>query len=441
MGHDYGYLLSICVILLSTKIFSIISRRAQLPQVVGALMAGLFFGPAVLGALTEQLFGVHFCLMPSDLLSRLAELGVIVIMFTAGMETNMQELRASGKAGFVVAMSGVLLPLGMGVGLMYAFDPKASLVSAVFVGAVLTATSVSITVETLKEIGKMSTKVGNTILAAALIDDILGLICLTLITGMAGEGVDILATGAKIVGFFIFVAIMGLMFHHFMVWSDRKQAERNLRRYPVMGFALCLFMAWAAETAFGVADIIGAFAAGMIIAMSPKGQYIASKFDTISYLLLTPVFFANIGLEVSIPQMSMRLVWFTVALVAVSVISKLGGCGVGAKLCGFDGRQSYQVGLGMVCRGEVALIVAGKGMAMGMLGEDLLGPIIIMIIVCTIATPIFLKGAFQGEDEAAHGRRLAEKFTASERLDEMMDRLFRDHRRHAPEEARATREA
>ena len=171
--EGYNYLLSLCVILLSTKIFSILSQRAQLPQVVGALMAGLFFGPAVLGMITQNLFGVQFCLMPSPLLSRMAELGVIVIMFTAGMETNIDELKASGGIGFVVALFGVITPLGMGAGMMYFFQPDISFPSAIFIGAVLTATSVSITVEALKELGKMSTKAGNTILAAALIDDIL----------------------------------------------------------------------------------------------------------------------------------------------------------------------------------------------------------------------------------------------------------------------------
>ena len=362
-------------------------------------MAGLFFGPAVLGAITTKLFGVSFCIQPTPLLSRMAELGVIVIMFTAGMETNVDELKASGKVGFAVALLGVVVPLTMGTGLMFFFDDNATFASAIFVGAVLTATSVSITVEALKELGKMSTKVGNTILAAALIDDILGLICLTLITGAAGGNVDIGLVLMKIVGFFLFVGICGILYYKAMVWSDRVQAARNLRRYPVMGFAFCLFMAWAAEVVFGVADIIGAFAAGMIIAMSPKGQYIASKFDTIAYLLLTPVFFANIGLEVTLPDFSYDLVTFTSALLIVSIVSKLWGCGLGAMLCGFNKRQSYQIGLGMVCRGEVALIVAGKGMAMNLISEDYLGPIVIMIIVCTIITPIFLKDAFKGADD------------------------------------------
>ena len=425
--EGYDWLLSLCVILLSTKIFSIISRRAQLPQVVGALMAGLFFGPAVLGALTKSYLGFQFCLMPSTLLNRLAELGVIVIMFSAGMETNIDELKASGKAGFMVALTGVFVPLAMGAGLMYIFDDKATFTSAIFVGAVLTATSVSITVETLKELGKMSTKVGNTILAAALIDDILGLICLTLITGMAGEEVNILLVLSKIIGFFVFLIMVGFAYYNYMSWSDKVQAARNLRRYPVMGFAFCLFMAWAAETVFGIADIIGAFAAGMIISMSPKGQYISSKFDTIAYLLLTPIFFANIGLEVTLPTMSYNLVIFTIALVIVSVISKLGGCGLGAKVCGFDVRQSYQIGLGMVCRGEVALIVAGKGMGMGLISEDYLGPIIIMIIVCTIITPIVLKSAFKGQDDVAGNTVFEEKFMLEEQADEIEEDLY--HRR------------
>lgn len=426
--EGYTYLLSLCIILLSTKLFSILSRRAQLPQVVGALMAGLFFGPAVLGMLTQKFLGFQFCLHPSELLSRMAELGVIVIMFTAGMETNLEDLKASGKVGFVVALLGVLFPLGMGAGMMYVFERNISFASAVFVGAILTATSVSITVEALKELGKMSTRVGNTILAAALIDDILGLICLTIVTGVAGGDVNLTLVFVKIIGFFVFVGIAGVAYYYYMVWSDRVQAERNLRRYPVMGFAFCLFMAWAAEVVFGVADIIGAFAAGMIIAISPKGQYIASKFDTISYLLLTPIFFANIGLEVVLPDFSFELVTFTCALVFIGIVSKLCGCGLGAMVCGFNKHQSYQIGLGMVCRGEVALIVAGKGMAMNLISEDYLGPIVIMIIVCTVITPIFLKQAFRDQsDEEAGNTAFEDAFMVTEQADEIAEDMF--HRR------------
>ena len=266
---SYQYLLTLCLILASTKVLSIATGRLQLPQVVGSLLAGLLLGPAVFGII-----------QPNDLLNQLAELGVIVIMFSAGMGTNIQDLKASGKSGFLVALCGVLVPLGLGTVLMYAFTggelssggPR--VLQGLFLGTVLTATSVSITVETLREIGKLTTKAGNTILAAALIDDVLGLVCLTLVTSMAGGDADIVMVLVKIVLFFVFAGVMAFATHKFYVWYDHRVKDRNLHRFPVSAFVLCLFMAWAAEEVFGVADIIGAFAAGLIISASPKGSYI-----------------------------------------------------------------------------------------------------------------------------------------------------------------------
>jgi Kef-type K+ transport system membrane component KefB len=314
---SYLFLLKLCIILVSTKVLSLLTGKVQMPQVVGSLLAGLLLGPAVLGTITQALWGTAFCLQPSDFLNQLAELGVIVIMFSAGMGTSVDDLKSSGVSGFLVALIGVLVPLGMGTLLMRLFEPSASIMSDVFLGTVLTATSVSITVETLKEIGKLNTKVGNTILAAALIDDVLGLICLTIVSSLAGAQVNILVVLLKILLFFVFVGIMGVLFYKFMVWYDKRVHDRNLHRFPIAAFALCLFMAWAAEAIFGVADIIGAFSAGMIVAMTPKGQYIAGKFAPVSYLLLTPIFFANIGLKVTLPKMSGTFVLFTVCLVLV----------------------------------------------------------------------------------------------------------------------------
>ncbi|MEG0804155.1 MAG: cation:proton antiporter, partial [Pygmaiobacter sp.] len=300
---SYEYLFTLCIILVATKVFSILSGRLQMPQVVGALLAGLVFGPAVLGIL-----------QPSEFLNQLAELGVIVIMFSAGMGTSLQDLKSSGKAGFMVALIGVLVPLGLGTLLMWCFNPTGNILAAFFLGTVLTATSVSITVETLKEIGKLSTKVGNTILAAALIDDVLGLICLTIVTSLAGQSVNIVLVLAKIVLFFVFALVAGFLFQHLITWYDHRMHERNMHRFPIAAFALCLLMAWAAESIFGVADIIGAFAAGLIVSTTPKGSYIANKFDPLSYLLLSPIFFANIGLKVVIPALDARLILFTVLL-------------------------------------------------------------------------------------------------------------------------------
>lgn len=423
------------MILVSTKVLSLLTGKMQMPQVVGALLAGLLLGPAVMGSLTHALFGTAYCLHPSDFLNQLAELGVIVIMFSAGMDTNAKDLKASGKSGFLVALIGVLVPLGMGTLLMRLFSPDSSLMSDIFLGTVLTATSVSITVETLREIGKLNTKVGNTILAAALIDDVLGLICLTIVTSLSGSDVNILLVLLKIVLFFVFVGVIGLLFCRFMTWYDKRVQDRNLHRFPIAGFALCLLMSWAAEALFGVADIIGAFSAGMIVAMTPKGQYIASKFSPISYLLLTPVFFANIGLKVTLPKMSGTFLLFTVCLVLVGILSKLIGCGLGAKISGFSGRESLQTGFGMACRGEVALIVANTGMAMHMIGSDYFGPIIILVVCCAVFTPIMLKFAFRGEASRQEPSPLVSNYDLSGQMDAMTDAMLTEKQKEGERHA------
>ncbi|HIX13864.1 MAG TPA: cation:proton antiporter [Candidatus Anaerofilum faecale] len=418
---SYHFLLDIALILISTKLFGLVTRRFQMPQVVGALLAGLLLGPACLG-----------WLQATDFLTQIAELGVIVIMFTAGIGTDLAELKQTGKSGMLVAVCGVLVPLAAGAGLMALFNrgefahPGNVLLQNVFVGVVLTATSVSITVETLKEIGKLSTKVGNTILAAALIDDILGLVCLTIVTSLAGADVNIWIVLLKIVGFFVFAAVVAFGYNHLMRWYEQRVQERNLRRFPIAAFVLCLLMAFAAEELFGVADIIGAFAAGVIVASTPKAGYIESKFSPLSYLLLTPVFFASIGIKVELPGMDGMVLLFAVLLAVVAILAKLVGCGLGAKLCGFHTRQCVQVGFGMACRGEVALIVANKGMAMGLMSPLLFGPVIIMVVCCAVLTPVLLKAAFKGEEKYAGFEQsdLVDQYERKEQLDMVQERLL-----------------
>lgn len=425
---SYSYLADLALILLATKALSMITGKLQLPQVVGALVAGLLMGPAVLGII-----------QPSDFLTQVAELGVIVIMFNAGMGTDIGELKKTGKAGFIIAMAGVLIPLAMGAGLMYFFNqgelamPGNKMLQDLFLGTVLTATSVSITVETLKELGKLSTRVGNTILAAALIDDVLGLVCLTIVTSLAGAGVKISVVLLKIVLFFVFVGVMGVLVSKLATWYENRMDKiGNLRRYPIFAFVLCLFMAYAAEEWFGVADIIGAFAAGLIITTTPKATYTASKFSPLSYLLLTPVFFANLGLKVELPEhMDAMLVIFTIALVIIGIGSKLIGCGLGARLFGFHGRQCAQIGCGMACRGEVALIVANKGMAMNIINPIFFGPIIILVVCCAIFTPIMLKAAFKGESEyeGMEESKLVEGIQLEDQMDIIAAQMIEDEKK------------
>ncbi len=216
--ESYRYLLDVALILISTKLFGLLTKRFDMPQVVGALLAGLILGPAVLGILSETTF-----------MDRIAEIGVIVLMFTAGLETDIQELKHSGKASFIIALLGVLFPLGGGflVARLFNSSPDAFLQN-VFIGVILTATSVSISVETLKEMGKLSTRSGNAILGAALIDDILGIIALTVITSLADKSVNIGLVLLKIVAFFAVSVVIGLLGHkglsHWMARSKRISA-------------------------------------------------------------------------------------------------------------------------------------------------------------------------------------------------------------------------
>lgn len=388
---DYKYLLDLAIILLCTKALGLLTRRVQMPQVVGALLAGLLLGHAGVGILTETSF-----------LQSVAEIGVIVLMFCAGMETDIKELKACGKASFIIALCGVLVPLAGGFATAYFFnrpgmiesDASASIfLQNIFIGVILTATSVSITVETLKELGKLKTRSGNAILGAAIIDDILGIVALTIVTSISDPSVKIGMVMLKIVGFFVFAAVVGFIFYKlYKNWVDKANKEKH--RHTIVAFVFCLLMAYIAEDVFGVADITGAFIAGLIISNVQRSTYLETKFDTLSYLLLSPVFFASIGLKVELPKMSAAIVGFAVALTIVAVLTKVVGCGVGAKICHYKNYQAKRIGIGMISRGEVALIVASKGAALGLLGSAFLGPIIIVVVITTIITPVFLKVVF-----------------------------------------------
>ena len=388
---SYDFLLELAIILLSTKLFGLLTRKIRMPQVVGALLAGLLLGPAVLGILKQTEF-IH----------QVSEIGVIVLMFCAGLETDIDELKKSGKASFIIALMGVIVPLAGGFGVAWYFNRPGMLESTadtslllqnIFIGVILTATSVSITVETLKEMGKLNTKAGNAILGAAIIDDILGIIALTLITSMADPSVKIGVVLLKIAGFFVAVGLGGYLIHIlFKKWVTGY--KRDLQRFVIISFVICLIFAYVAEEFFGVADITGAFFAGLIITKTTKTNYIARRFSTLSYLLLSPVFFASIGIQVELPEMSSMLIAFSVILVLVAVLTKVVGCGLGAKMCRYSNKNAIRIGTGMISRGEVALIVAAKGDSVGLMSASLLGPVVVVVVITTIISPILLKLAF-----------------------------------------------
>lgn len=388
---SYKFLLDLALILFSTKILGLFTRRIHLPQVVGALLAGLILGPAMLNIISQ-----------TDFIGESAEIGVIVLMFCAGMETDINELKRTGKASFLIALLGVIVPLVGGFAITYLFNRPDIIASDAscsvflqnaFIGVILTATSVSITVETLKELGKMNTAAGNTILGAAVIDDILGIIALTIITSMADDSVQIGIVLLKIIAFFVFAIVAGFAFYKFYHhWSNR--SEKGLQRHTIIAFVFCLLLSFTAEHFFGVADITGAYIAGIILSMTEKESYLSSRFNTLSYMYLSPIFFASIGLKVILPDMTGAILAFAVILTLIAMISKLIGCGLGAKICRYSNKECLQIGVGMISRGEVALIVATKGTDLGLMPSALMGPVIIVVVMTTIVTPILLKPVF-----------------------------------------------
>lgn len=413
--HSYSYLLVLAAILLTTKLLGLFSRWVRLPQVLGALVAGVILGPVV-NAIVGWSTGDGFFSQAAgsdQLFGMLSELGVIVLMFGAGLETDVQEMKKCGKASLIIAVIGVVTPLIFGAFASYFFidDPNSQekLLKSIFIGVVLTATSVSITVETLKELGKLNTPASNAILGAAIIDDVLGIIALTIITSFKSKDVNIWFVLIKIVLFFIFAAILGFIMLKIYKWMN-KHTSRDSRRHVIIAFAYCLVSSFVAEVFFGVADITGAYVAGLVLSMTNRKRYLVNRFSTLSYMFLSPIFFACIGLTIEMPELTVSLLVFAILITIVAVATKLFGCALGGKICGYSTRECFQIGAGMISRGEVALIVAKKGESCGLMDPKLFGPLVIVVVLTTIIAPIILKILFaKDKDNGEKGPRLEDK--------------------------------
>lgn len=394
--ESYEFLLFLAIIMISTKIFGLFSRKVHMPAVVGALAAGVILGPSGLGMITlDGETGVF--------LEEMAEIGVILLMFNAGLETDLGELKKNGVASLVTALIGVIVPL-IGGFLGYAlyfhtdFDNYTEVLKAVFVGVVLTATSVSITVETLREMGKLKGKVGTTILGAAILDDIIGIIVLTIVTSLKDTSVSPASVLIKILLYFLLIAVLVVVLmaiRKYLNMADEK------RRVVIFSIAFCFVLAYVSEEFFGIADITGAYFAGLMLCTLKIGPFVARRCEIPSYLIFSPVFFASVGLKVTLDGMDASMWIFSIILLVIAILSKVVGCGVGAKICGCNGKEALQIGVGMVSRGEVALIVAQKGYASGMLESTLFAPIVLVVIVTTLLTPILLKVVMKEKTEAA----------------------------------------
>ncbi len=397
----YGYLLFLAIILLSTKILGIATKKIHLPQVVGALLAGIILGPSCLGLIEI-----------TDFIKKTAEIGVIMLMFTAGIDTDMKDLKETGGKAFVIACFGVAVPLLFCGALYFFFFERSAdfmgVLKAAFVGMVFAATSVGITVETLNELGKLKTKTGATLLSAAIIDDILGIVLLSVLTGLSGQGGQgqdkgqgasgALFVVAKILLFFVFVFVVGFVTKK--IFERISEKHYQSRRIAIWALAFCLVMSFCAEVFFGVADITGAFFAGLILCNLTKSrQYVAKKVTVTSYMLFTPVFFASVGMRTDLKTMNFGILLFALILIVLTVLSKILGCGLGARLCGSKKHEALVIGIGMVARSEVALMVAQKGIDAGMIDPKMLPAIILSVICSALVTPILLKAAVSKSPE------------------------------------------
>ena len=397
--ETYNILRDLAIIFICAKGAGLLARKCRAPMVVGEIIAGLIIGPCLLNWVT-----------PNDFVAQMAEIGVILIMFSAGLETNLQELKKSGFAAFFIACVGVLVPL-VGGSLLYmciygfsAFGTD-EFFKAVFIGCIMTATSVGITVEVLKEMGKLKTRVGQTILSAAIIDDVIGIIVLTFVLGFKDPDSNTLLVTGKILLFLVLSLVLGIVIYKLFKFYDDRHA--HTRRIPIIAITLCFIMAFAAEKYFGIADITGAYIAGIILCNVRDAEYIDRRISINGYMFFAPVFFVSIGLKTDFSNVDSSMIVFSIGFVIVAMLSKVIGCGLASKCFRYSWTDCLKIGAGMMTRGEVALIITNKGLGLGIIDSSYFTAAILLIIVSSIVTPVVLKLLFGKSDKGTKEAALA----------------------------------
>ncbi|KAA0767253.1 cation:proton antiporter [Bacillus sp. AR2-1] len=381
---DFEFFFQIALILLSTKLAGDLSVRLGQPSVLGKLIVGIVIGPAILGWIEN-----------SELLTQLSNVGVILLMFMAGLETDLEELNANRNSSLAVALGGIILPFvgGYVAGLVIGMEQG----NAVFLGLLLCATSVSISVQTLRDLGKMKTRESTTMLGAAVFDDILVVILLAFAMSFLGtDDVNLTMVILKKVVFFASIILIGWKgVPAIMRWLSPLRVSESIVSAALI---ICFSFAYFGEL-LGIAGIIGAFAAGIAISQTNYKHEVEKKVEPIAYAMFVPVFFVSIGMNITFDGIGNQI-WFILALTVIAVLTKLIGCGFGARMTGFDAKSSAIIGAGMVSRGEVALIIAGTGLSSGLLAQDYFTAIVIVVILTTMITPPMLKYTFGAKDKA-----------------------------------------
>lgn len=391
----YSVFRNLAIIILTAKFFGLAARKCKAPQVVGEIIAGLLIGPCVLNL-------VHI----SDTISVFAEIGVVLLMFSTGLGTNLKELIKAGPIATLIACVGVAVPLAGGTllySIFYGFAAVGSteFYKALFIGTIMTATSVSITVAALQEMGHLKSFLGTTIVSAAVIDDVIGIVVLTCVLGAgSGTGTGLGKVLFNTVLFFATAIGVGLIAHFAMKWLDKRNP--HTQRITIVSMAFCFAMAYIAEEYFGIADITGAYIAGIVLCSMDDASYVERRVDISNYVLFAPVFFASIGLKTDISGLTPQILLFSVCFVIMALVTKVIGCGLAAKICRFSWADSLKVGVGMMTRGEVALIVAQKGLDIGVVDPVYFTAVILLIVVSSVATPLVLKVLFTKAPPTPH---------------------------------------
>tara|TARA_B100000686_G_C16794782_1_gene981476 strand:- start:2854 stop:4080 length:1227 start_codon:yes stop_codon:yes gene_type:complete len=388
MNNFLQFILALTVIVTFTKVGGYLSVRLRQPAVVGELLAGIALGPTVLNMMQWSVFTDQHL---GELITHLGEFGVILLMLLAGMHLHLDDLVDSSKVAGLSGTLGVVTPLLMGWGICVLFGMPTH--TSVFIGLILAATSVSISAQTLMELGILRSKVGVSMMGAAVIDDVLVLLGLSIFTALTssqstgGMG-EILTILLQMIGFFtISIAAGILLLPRLTNWIDGLRINQGIYLYTLV---VALVYSWTAEVIGGIAAITGAFLAGLFLSRTLQRDRIIEGVSTIAYSLFVPVFFANIGLQANARNITGDLIWITSAIILVAIISKLVGCTLGARLGGMNLHESLQVGAGMISRGEVGLIVATLGLTHGIINQEVFSITVVTVIVVTLVTPIIL---------------------------------------------------
>lgn len=390
-ASGYYFLFQLVLIIFAIKLLGHLSTKIGQPSVFGKLLVGIILGPSLLNIV-----------QPNDFIANLAQIGVILLMFLAGLETDLGEFKKNAFASTAVAIGGVILPFigGMGLSLIFGYDTTV----AIYIGVLLVATSVSISVQTLRELGKLKTKEGVTILGAAVLDDVMGIVILSAVLGLTAG--DAASTGGISAIIFLIIKIciffiIAILLAHFVLPPIMRVFRKFFVTQTLLTFGVmaALLFAYLGEL-FGVAGIVGSYVCGLILSLQPESEEMMEKVETFSFPFFVPLFFVNIGLIANFREINLDIIWFGILLVIVAILGKLFGGALGALVAKFDMKSSLGIGAGMIARGEVGLIIAMIGIERGIISNDLFSAAILVVIFTTLVTPPMIK-IFMKNDQSS----------------------------------------